>query len=281
MTGNNSEQASIQFSICTTGLKSSRIEDILAEAKRLGLHGVEIWSGHIEEYLNQGGTLSELRAMLDINQLHVPSLSEYSYFTKSKEAYQADLISLQRSAEWAKALECPRIRTFAGHVSSREATNVHWEMAAAGLREALQCCGSQGVALAVEIHNNTLADRADSLNKLLLGCRDGTLFEFIYDGFNLFVDHIDPIPILEQFYPFINHVHFKDYHWNHDHWGRSKPVSVLQGDAGHSAILDTLLALQYKGFISFEYFGSQVAVLTEQSLGEVTEYLKRRVIRLD
>ncbi|WP_164515140.1 sugar phosphate isomerase/epimerase family protein [Paenibacillus lentus] len=273
---NKSEQLSIPFSICTTGLKSAKIEDIAAEAKRLGLQGVEIWGGHIEEYLNRGGELNELRAILNYNELHVPALSEYSYFTKSKEAYQADLASLRRAAEWANVLGCPRIRTFAGHVSSREANNEHWKMAAAGLREALEDCRSQGVALAVEIHNNTLADRADSLNKLLLDCHDTSLLEFIYDGFNLFVDHIDPIPILEQFYPYINHVHFKDYHWNHENWGKSKPVPILQGDAGHTAILDALLAFEYKGYISFEYFGDEVICLTEKSLEELTEYMEKR-----
>lgn len=243
---------------------------------------MEIWSGHIEEYLNRGGSLNELRAMLDCNQLQVPSLSEYTYFTKSIEACQADLASLGRSAEWAKALRCPRIRTFAGHVSSREATNEHWEMATAGIQEAVQSCKRQGVALAVEIHNNTLADQADSLSRLLLDCSDSTgstLLEFIYDGFNLFVDHIDPISILKQFYPYINHVHFKDYRWDHENWGKSTPVPVLRGDAGHTNILNTLLALEYKGFISFEYFGNQALELAEQSLVELTECMKQRVIR--
>lgn len=316
---NNTKHSSIQFSICTTGLKSLTLEKIIAEARRLGLQGVEIWSGHIEDYLDRGGTLSELRALLDSNQLHVPSLSEYSYFTKSGEAYQADLACVQRSAEWAKALQCPRVRTFAGHVPSREATSEQWTMAAAGLREALRSCSWQGVALAVEIHNNTLADTADSLDRLLQASRirsfdDGGMnlmqslthspfdkheaklgkdrlnsdssdqevdvsaeLQFIYDGFNLYVDRMDPLLILQKFYPWISHVHFKDYHWDHDNWGRSKAVPVLQGDADHKAIFDTLLALGYKGFISFEYFGDQVLELVGQSLSELSDYMEKRV----
>lgn len=319
MTLNNTKDSSIQFSICTTGLKSLTLEEIIAEARRLGLQGVEIWSGHIEDYLNRDGTLSELRALLDSNQLLVPSLSEYSYFTKSREAYQVDLACVQRSAKWAKALRCPRIRTFAGHVPSREATSEQWAMAAAGLHEALQSCSRQGVALAVEIHNNTLADTADSLDRLLQASRirsfDGggtnliqslthfqsdkneakpekdrlnsdasdqdinvnTEIEFIYDGFNLYVDHLDPISILKRFYPWISHVHFKDYHWDHEDWGKSKAVPVLQGDADHKAIFDTLLTLGYKGFISFEYFGDQVVELVDQSLSELTDYMEKRV----
>ncbi|WP_196427153.1 sugar phosphate isomerase/epimerase family protein [Paenibacillus woosongensis] len=265
------KQSSIRFSICTTGLKTMTIEQIAVKARGIGLQGVEIWRGHIEDYLNRGGTLGQLRVLLDSTQLQVPCISEYSYFTKGREAYQAELASLQYSAEWARALHCPRIRVFAGHVSSGKAAHDHWRMAAQGLQEARQICSVQGVSLAVEIHNNTLADTTDGLNRLLEPHEYE--IELIYDGFNLCVDRLDPLPVLEHFYPLVSHVHFKDYHWNHEDWSKSIAVPVLQGDANHAAILGRLIALGYQGFISFEYFGSQALELTKQSLAELTEYM--------
>ncbi|WP_460319415.1 sugar phosphate isomerase/epimerase family protein [Paenibacillus sp. YSY-4.3] len=260
----------MQFSICTTGLKTMPIEQIAAEAKGMGLQGVEIWRGHIEDYLNRGGTLSKMRELLDSNRLQVPCISEYCYFTKGGEAYQTELESLRRSAEWASALQCPRIRVFAGHVPSGKAENEHWRMAAQGLREALQICSGQGVSLVVEIHNNTLADTTDGLNRLLEPYENE--IELIYDGFNLCVDRLDPLPVLERFYPLVGHVHFKDYHWNHEDWSKSEAVPILQGDANHAAIFGKLLALGYQGFISFEYFGGQALELAKQSLAELIEY---------
>ncbi|WP_055108338.1 sugar phosphate isomerase/epimerase family protein [Paenibacillus ihumii] len=289
----DARRASLQFSICTTGLRGMAIEDIAAEASRLGLQGLEIWSGHIRDYLNRGGTLSMLRTVLEASRLQVPCISEYSCFTKGEEVSPGELDDLRQSAEWARALNCPRIRVFAGHMPSRQAESEHWSMAATGLREALQICRGQGVALAVEIHNNTLADTADSLGRLLQDSRlpkkgqapaeaaEVTEVELIYDPFNLYVDRLDPIPVLERYYPFVSHVHFKDYRWNHEDWGRSEAVPVLQGDAGHAAILERLLSLGYRGFISLEYFGDRALELAEQSLAELIEYVHKRIINPD
>ncbi|MNJ54472.1 hypothetical protein D3C77_499120 [compost metagenome] len=90
------------------------------------------------------------------------------------------------------------------------------------------------------------------------------------------MDQIDRLPVLEQFYSFITHVHFKDYHWNHEDWSKSEAVPVLQGDAGHPAILDKLLDLGYKGFISIEYFNDRVVELVEQSLTEIKGHMEKR-----
>ncbi|MNJ36601.1 Inosose dehydratase [compost metagenome] len=286
--------------MCTTGLKALSIEEIIAEAQRMQLQGLEIWSGHIEDYLNRGGKLGELHALLAASGLFVPAISEYTYFTKGPEACKEDIALVQRAAEWAKALECPRIRTFAGHIPSREATSEQWDLVMEGLYEALQACKQQEVALAIEIHNNTLADTEDSLQKLMTASsstpanvdqdhsvnetvpNNDAPLELIYDGFNLFVDHFDQayrLGILERFYPVISHVHFKDYHWNHEDWSKGEAVSVLQGDAGHAAILDKLLELQYTGFISLEYFNERVVELVQQSLAELSIYIKERAPR--
>ncbi|MNI78094.1 Inosose dehydratase [compost metagenome] len=121
------------------------------------------------------------------------------------------------------------------------------------------------------MHNNTLADTTDDIAELLN--RVGPELELIFDGFNFFVDHQDPLPALDRFYRRISHVHFKNYQWNHQDWGQSVPVPVLQGDCDHRAILRKLAELEYDGFLSFEYFGDRVLELTQLSLIEVTQEL--------
>ncbi|MCM3699374.1 sugar phosphate isomerase/epimerase [Paenibacillus macerans] len=265
----------MKFSLCSTGLKSLPLEEVLAACERLGLHGAELWIGHLEDFTHRGGTPAELRRLLARHRLAVPAISEYTYFSRSDSESERDVTRISQAARWAAAAGCPRIRTFAGHLASREASGEQWSRAVSGLDKALNACHEQGVKLAVEIHNRTFADTTDSLVALIGQVGQPGELELIYDGFNLFVDRLDPLPVLKRFYGFITHVHFKDYRWNHDNWELSKPVPVLQGDADHRSILEELRAQGYDGFISFEYFGEDVLELTRQSYAEVRECLSR------
>ncbi|MBS5914831.1 MAG: sugar phosphate isomerase/epimerase family protein [Paenibacillus macerans] len=285
--------SNMKFSLCSTGLKSLTLEEVLAACEQLGLQGAELWIGHLEDFAHRGGTSADLRRLLARHRLAVPAISDYTYFSRSDSESERDVTRISQAAEWAAAIGCPRIRTFAGHLASREASGEQWSRAFIGLDKALNACREQGVKLAVEIHNGTFADTADSLAALLGQVGQprqirhprppnqpnqpwppGEL-ELIYDGFNLFVDRLDPLPVLKRFYGSITHVHFKDYRWNRDNWALSKPVPVLQGDADHRSILKELRAQGYGGFISFEYFGEDVLELTRQSYAEVRDYLSR------
>ncbi len=268
----------IRYSMCSTGLKQEPLESVLTLAQGIGLQGIELWAGHLEEYCSRGGTPDSLQRLLENRGLEVPVISEYTYFSKGEEEKNAELERIRVAVEWAAGIGCPRIRTFAGHKASRTALAVEWDGVVSGLNEALEICRAQRIQLAIEIHNNTLADTSESLTDLLRDVPgEGQGLELIYDGFNLFVDDLEPIPVLEQFFSDISHVHFKDYHWNHQDWSQSVPVSVLQGDADHSVILRKLLELGYEGYISFEYMGDydQVVLNTKRSLTEVRDYAER------
>lgn len=268
------DRSKIRFSICSTGFKTKTLEEVISIAVRLGLDGVELWTGHLEEYEHRGGTPDSLNQLLIHNQLSVPMLSGYTYFSKSQEEFQDELVSVRTAANWAQAIRCPRIRTFAGHLPSAEAEEEHWKRTIRGLSIASRECQSVNVKLAVEIHNNTLADREDKIGELLKAVDEPGL-ELIYDGFNLHVDQLDPLPPLERFIPMISHVHVKNYKWNHENWNASIPVSVFQGDTDHAMIVSMLMDAGYDGFISFEYFGEpeQVIRLTGESLAEIQAYI--------
>lgn len=267
----------IKFSLCSTGFKQERLEAVLSLAEDVGLQGVELWAGHLDEYEGRGGTAAGLTKLLAERCLEVSAISEYTYFSKGPEESRAELARIGRASEWAAELGCPRIRTFAGHRASRAALALEWDGVIDGLGKAHEICLTKQVQLAVEIHNNTLADTAESLTALLRDVR-GEGLKLIFDGFNLFVDHLEPVPVLEQFFPWIDHVHFKDYRWNHQDWSQSQAVPVLQGDANHAPILQKLLDLGYRGWISFEYMGDydQVVLNTKRSFSEVKEYIENQ-----
>lgn len=270
------DRSEIRFSICSTGFKTKSVEEVISIAVRLGVNGVELWTGHLEEYEQRGGTPDSLNQLLTHNQLSVPMLSGYTYFSKSREEFYEELVSIQTAVNWAQALGCPRIRTFAGHLPSGEAKEEHWERTIEGLSIASRQCQSVDVKLAVEIHNNTLADRENKIAELLEAIDEPGL-ELIYDGFNLHVDQLDPLPVLERFISVISHVHVKNYKWNHENWSASIPVPVFQGDTDHRLIVSKLLYARYAGFISFEYFGDpdHVIRLTGESLVEIQNYIQQ------
>lgn len=263
----------LRYSLCSTGMKQKSIEQILVMAKDCELDGIEIWSGHIERFLSKGQRIHQLRDLLLEYQLEVPVISEYTYLSGNEEDYGKEIERIHLASEWCNELGCPRIRTFLGDHSSQVALAKEWELAIYRLGEAITLCDRYGVKLAVEIHNNTFADTASSLAAMFRDVH-ATGLELIYDGFNLFVDSLAPIPVLEQFFPYVHHVHFKDYLWNHQDWSLSKPVPILRGDAGHTAILSKLLELNYEGMISFEYFGEDAISYTKQSLAEVKEFIR-------
>ncbi|MNH86316.1 3-dehydroshikimate dehydratase [compost metagenome] len=261
-----------KYSICSTGLKSKSLLEVLDAAQSLSLDGVELWTQHLEDFVDQGGTLEEARELLEARGLEVPAIASYTYFSKGAEDIRADMDQLNRAAELAQGVGSPRIRTFAGHVPSAHAGADEWSQTMNGLREASACCTEAGLRLAVEIHNNTYADRLDRIRALIQEAGSESL-ELIYDPFNLYVDRQDPMPVLAELYPWISHVHFKNYIWDHHNWNLSEPVPVLQGDCDHRCLIAHLLASGYDGYISFEYFGDSSLSLASRSLAEIRTYL--------
>ncbi|WP_185897344.1 sugar phosphate isomerase/epimerase family protein [Paenibacillus zeisoli] len=261
-----------KYSICSTGLKSKSFLEVLDAAQSLSLDGVELWSQHLEDFLGQGGTLEEARELLMARGLQVPAIASYAYFSKSAEDIREDMNQIGRAAELAQGVGSPRIRTFAGHVPSAHAGAEEWIQTMNGLGEASARCADAGIRLAVEIHNNTYVDRLDRIRALTQETGSASV-ELIYDPFNLYVDRQDPMPVLTELYPWISHVHFKNYLWDHQNWNLSEPVPVLQGDCEHRHLIAHLLASGYDGYISFEYFGDSCLSLARRSLAEIQTYL--------
>ncbi|GJM79025.1 hypothetical protein HMSSN139_15210 [Paenibacillus sp. HMSSN-139] len=75
----------MKFSICSTGLKGMSIEEVLEAAARIELDGVELWDGHLEVYLDSGGTTYELGRYLLEHKLSVPAISTYAAFSQTKK----------------------------------------------------------------------------------------------------------------------------------------------------------------------------------------------------
>jgi 3-dehydroshikimate dehydratase len=258
----------VKFSLCTTGFKEFSIEDILKISVQIGLDGVEVWDQHIEDYLHRHGSIDGLVNLLNSYQLSIPSISAYTYFSKSEEERAESIRLLNRALELAVRLDCPRVRTFAGHFSSEKVTFIEWDQMIQDLKECLKTADTTGVNVALEIHNNTFADRIESIDAILTEINHPRL-SLIFDGFNLFIENINQMEAFHHFYPWIDHVHLKNYYWDHEDWDRSIPRAIFSGDMDHESLVRELMKRKYEGFISLEYFGEKKVSCIRDSLQQL------------
>jgi 3-dehydroshikimate dehydratase len=265
----------LKWSLCSTGFKDQTIEQVLKIVQRLNLDGVELWSGHIEEYIDRHRSLDRLADLLKSYQISVPVISGYTYFSKSDDERNDSLVAIQSSMEYARKLNCKLIRTFAGHIASNEATWDQWKNTVMDLKQVMKAADHYEVNVAVEIHNNTYADNIESIRNICLDV-DHPRLKLIFDGFNLFVDGIDQMEVLDPLYLWIDHVHLKNYHWDHEKWDKSIPMSILAGDVDNKALIRALLQKKYQGFLSFEYFGNQAEKCIADSLTEIKTIMTTR-----
>jgi len=262
----------LKWSLCTTGFKEQTLEEAAAFAHRIGLDGIEIWLGHVEDTRERDGSSDRLRDLLNHFGLAVPMISTYANFSKSA---QESIQETQRALEFAAEIECPAVRIFAGHLPFGQVTPEEWERTASAIGQVMTRADFHGVNVAVEVHNHTFADCISGVEALLEKVGHPRL-RLIFDGFNLYVDGRDQLEALHRLYQYIDHVHLKNYWWDAQNWENSVPSSVFTGDVDNRKLLGELISRGYEGYLSFEYFGEQKERCIQQSLLEVKEMLGKR-----
>lgn len=248
----------MKLSLCTTGFKDWDIGKIIqwAEPWNSSIQGLELWIGHVEKFHETYGPLDKLTNLLHTSGYKVPVISGYTMFSKTAKEIESDLIQMKRLLDAARQLNCPMVRTFAGHVSSKAASPEMWAETVDGLKRAADLAERYEVDIAIEMHYDTYADNADSIRALFedIGSPRTVL---IFDGANLNADGLDPAHVLRTIYPYIRHVHLKNYRWNHEVRYQSVPVPIFDGDVDNCLLLKELKDRSYEGFVSLEYFGTK------------------------
>lgn len=256
----------MKLSFCTTGSKKKHILDVISFAKEHSFDGIELWYGHIKQYIKEIGPLDRLDQQLQEEGIEVPAVSLYTDFV-SQDERQA-LKDVQRALSAARQLHSPLIRVFAGNLASHRTSPEKWERAVDQFQEAARLADSYEVDIGLEIHYDTYADTPEAALAFLEDVGHPQV-RIIFDGSNLHVNHIDQMTALEKLYHTVSHIHLKNYHWNFDNWYLSKPVPVLQGDLQQEPLLNELMNRQYGGFVSLEYFGRHAEVHIKESLNEM------------
>jgi 3-dehydroshikimate dehydratase len=249
----------LKKSVCTSGFKDWPIEKVLEWVYPLGLNGIELWMGHIERYQAEHGPLDKLKARLQEYGLEVPAISGYTTFSggfSGERDLQQEFKSMNRLLDVARQLQCPLIRTFVGHISSRHASPEQWGQVVRDMKKVMSMADQYEVDIAVEVHYDTFADNTESIQNLIREV-DHPRLKIVFDGANLNVERINQMDALPVLYPLVKHVHLKNYKWDHSNLYKSTPVPIFEGDIDNRALIKELEKRNYKGFISLEYFGDK------------------------
>jgi 3-dehydroshikimate dehydratase len=264
----------LKKSLCTSGFKDWAIEQVIEWMLPLGFDGIEIWMGHIERYQQEQGPLDKLKAKLQESGLAVAAISGYTTFSagfSGERDLQLEFKAMNRLLDVARQLQCPLIRTFVGHVSSRRASPEQWGQMVRDMKKVMAMADQYEVDVAMEVHYDTFVDNIESVQCMIHAVNHPRL-QLVFDGANLNVEKIDQLEALQALYPYVKHVHFKNYKWDHTNWYKSKPVSVFNGDIDNVSLIQELENRGYKGFVSLEYFGENKEANIRESLADWQQY---------
>ncbi len=250
----------MKFSICSTWDKKKTLEEIIEFALSLNFDGIEIWDGHIDEYVERNGcSVKDLKKQLDEKGLICPVIAPYFNLLK-EDQIKKDILNAEKCIYYAEALDCKIIRTFVGNKPSREVADGEWKGAIEALRNMTAMVENSSIDFALETHYNQPTDRVETIFGIIERVGSSHL-KVLFDGFNFFVDGLDMLEAHEKLKKHIIHYHLKNYFWADR---VCKPLN--KGEVDFAPLLIQMKENTYKGFASFEYFCKNPEIIIKESL---------------
>ena len=236
---------------------------LVAEA---GYEGVELWGPHIEGYLEEGGTLEELRALLDQEGLQVPMVSPYMDLAGDPAGSQE---VGARFVDYAVALGAPLVRVFTKGGASALAKHAVWLRVIGSLKDLCALGKEKGVGFALETHQNNLHDTVATTLRMIRQTGADNLCVNL-DIHNLFDMGEDPILAARRLIPHTRIMHLKNGRYLNGK--RTYGIPLAEGDMDYAPFLAEVLALNYGGFASIEWFGDHPASAARSEAAYLKEH---------
>ncbi len=247
-------------SMCSIAWKEASLQEIVPIVAGAGYEGIELWGPHVQRFLDEGGTLAGLKSLLDEAGLAVPMISPYMDLAEDQEA---SLALAERVVGWAAALGAPLVRVFVRGGPSAQADHATWEKVVAGLKALCRIGASQGIAFALETHQNHLHDTSASTLRLIRQVGADNLGVNL-DIHNLFDMGEDPVLAARKLMPYTRIMHLKNGRIVD---GKLKyGVPLAEGNMDYGPFMAEVLRLNYGGYASIEWFGGDPAAAARSEL---------------
>lgn len=224
---------------------NTQVDQAIASIGSLGFYGFETFGDVLAKWEDQGG----LGAVLQKN--NVPLISGYCTVNLTE--------SSQRAAEMAKAAKwCGLIKKYQGRifvVGPNQVKRDSYDFAAnkaniiSTLNELAKLVQDQGLTPVLHQHTGTCVESRDE-TYAVLDAVDTTHLKFGPDVGQLTKGGQDPVKVVKDFLPIVQHMHLKDYSGKDDHLLGYCPLG--QGRVDVPAILDMMEGRKISGMVMVE-----------------------------
>ncbi len=240
-----------QVAMCTIAFREKLLEDVLDLARVLSFKAVELWGRepHVGDVYDYNRTRL-IRRMCSDRGLEVAALGSYLRFGATKKT--SDNVNLCHTLQTAHTLRASIIRVWASDVGSAQAGEEVWKKATAEAREACARCLKLGITLAVEMHDDTLADTAAGALRFLerVGCDN---LRLNYQP-SARVQKEKPLERLEKVLDYVVHCHAQNFkRLGRDEGDEPVRCSLRDGVVDYRRVVDLLRGAGYRGWFAVEF----------------------------
>lgn len=256
----------MELSICTTFAKERSLEEVVALAKQLNISAIEIWSGHIEEFIKRNCcTSKDLKKYINEQQVFCSAIAPYFDFLEVRRMKES-ILEAEIVVEYAKELDCKVIRTFLGKKPSRSIDGCEWKRCIQSLKYITDGVKGSDICFAIETHNGQPSDTAESILYMLEKTNSPNL-KVLFDGFNFYIDSMNMMNEYKKLENEIIHYHIKNYIWKD-----RIPTALDKGDVDFTELIKKIIGS--RSYMSFEYFCADPSNLIIDSMSWI-ENLKQ------
>jgi len=252
--------------LCTIAFQERPLFEVLELAAQVGFDGVEPWGkpDHLP-LTTPDDRVREIRAKLDSLNL---ACSHYGSYVRLGEEHPAgeQKANMQRSLEIAGILGTKIVRIWAGDKNSELLSAADWDRI---VEDAKLYCGLAeplGMELAMEMHGNTLTNRAAAMVELI----DKVGSPALKANFQILNDTEDPYERARIAAPYTVMVHAQ----NVAPGGGEQQSLISEGTVDFNKIYGILAAAGFKGYFEVEFVKGSAYEEKVDSLQRDCAYLK-------
>jgi len=234
------------------------IEDEIKIAAQAGYQGIELWLSEIEDYVNQGGKLSEIKGFLDKHGLKIPNIiAFFQWANPDNEIRKEALEEAGQVLAIAQKIGCTYVAAPPSGIT--DMPDLPLEMIAGYYKDLLDTYRNSGVKPLLEFwgHSQILGSLAEAMQ--ILEIVNGPDAMLLGDVFHMAKTEGSFELIAELKGSQIGLFHMNDYPASDDITKLTDAQRVYPGDgvAPLDYIIDTLRTIGYSGMFSLELFNKQ------------------------
>ncbi len=239
--------------MCSSWDRSKKIEDIIEYASNLKLEGIEIWDGHIDEYLNRNNCdIEQFKEYLDDKKIKCVTIAPLFNFLDESKA-ELSFSCAKKSIGYAKALDCKIVRTFLGFKPSKGIDDDTWQMVFSYMKDVMKIAEKEEIYFALETHENQPTDTKESVLRIINEVNSPYL-KVIFDGFNYYNDDLVMMEAYDALKSHVIHYHMKNTTGAKTGHKGMAFTAINKGVVDFTPLAKILKQENYKDFISFEFF---------------------------